>query len=134
MTTTKINLEEFVDRKVKVTKKPQDNHDGEVFEGKVEAANNEKNVLLLKVKGKASAVLILGFEIATIETVTSSDDDVTQTTLKPVKLNNVRRHLVNAHGWKLSAVNQLIDEEAFVQHTGLHEGPDAADIGHKHEG
>ena len=101
MTTTKINLEEYADRKVKVTKNGSDGHDGEVLEGKVEAANNEKNLLLLKVKGKSSAVLILGFEIAGIELVASSDDDVTQSTLKPVKLNNVRRHLVNAHGWGL---------------------------------
>jgi hypothetical protein len=133
MTTTKLNLEEYADRKVRVTKRGNDGHSGEVLEGKVEAANNEKNLLLLKVKGKSSAILILGFEIDTIESVSSSEDDVTQSTLKPVKLNNVRRHLVNAHGWGLKQINQLTDDEAFVQHTGLHEGPDAADLGHKHE-
>ena len=133
MATSTINLKEYEDQKVIVKYKEADGKTKPDLEGKVEAAHDDKGMLLIKPKGKSGAELVLKFEIASIELVTSSDDDLAQVTLKPVKLNNVRRHLVNYHGWGLKQVNQLGDDEALIQHTGLHEGPDAGDIGHKHE-
>lgn len=131
----KINLTDFQDRKVKVVKKTDGGKAAEVLEGRVEAANNDpgREMILLKVKGKSSGVPVFGFEIDKVELVASSDDDIKQVVLKPVKIATVRKHLVSQHGWTLSKANHLDDAEALLQHTGLHEGPDAADIGHRHE-
>jgi hypothetical protein len=117
--------ESYVDQKVKI----EYNDDKEAVEGKVEAASQK--VILLKVKGKASAILIFPHEIKSAELL--EQPGLQASTLKPVKGNTVKRHLLNFHGWTLSKVNDISEKEALVQHTGLHEGPGAADLGHTHK-
>jgi hypothetical protein len=114
-------------RKVRITRT-----DGDPLEGRAEAIS--RIGILLKVKGKSSTQLILQHEIADNGVLLIEEStDITQSVLQPVKLANVRRHLTTSHGWPLSEVNKLNDQEAFDQHTRLHEAENAADLGHRHE-
>lgn len=54
--------------------------------------------------------------------------------VKQVKVTNVRRHLLNHHGWLLTQINSMTDEEAMEAHTVLHGLESASNIGHIHRG
>lgn len=122
------DLSQYNDKKVIVTHKAKDGADGVETEGTVQTGNELG--LLIKPKGKTGLALINKDDIDDIKLVPSSAKALTRKTLKPVELGQARTHLAERHGYTLSQVNKMSEEEAFETHAGIdHE---AADLGHVH--
>lgn len=125
-------LAQFRNKRVKVVVNlPEKNEKGELaveMEGTVQAGNELG--LLIKPKGKVKFELIERGLIEEIVLVTEKSSELERTSLKPVKIGQARRHLMERHGYTLSQANALTEEEAMEIHEKIdHE---ADDLGHIH--
>ena len=97
-------------------------------EGTIQAANARGG--LLKPKGKSSYELIEMKEIEDVRLVETSVKPIKRKKLKPVEIGGARNHLAERHGYSLSEVNEMTEEDALTEHESIdHE---ASDIGHVH--
>jgi hypothetical protein len=125
-------LGEYQNKRVKVIRnlsEPDENGNGAVeIEGTVQAGNELG--LLIKPKGQVSFKLIDRAEIEDISLVADKSSELKRSKLKPVKVGQARRHLLERHGYKLTDVNGMTEEQAMEFHDSLdHE---ALDLGHVH--
>ncbi|HEY6021857.1 MAG TPA: hypothetical protein VIY48_18930 [Candidatus Paceibacterota bacterium] len=127
-----MDYEKYVDKKVVLTHNlSEPNADGnlaEEVEGTVMAVSGE--MLMLKPKGKTNPILI---ELANVERIDFAPEkakNLARKKLKIVQFGNARAHLLERHGYTLTEVNEITENEAFASHEDIdHE---AADLGHVH--
>lgn len=105
--------------------------DEEQIEGWIEAIGKNGVLLKRKKNSTGSAELLFPFEITGVQLLEIAEQ-IKQTELKPVTVKNVRKHLISHHGWYLSQVNKITDDEALEAHTALHDLEVAFDYGHHH--
>jgi len=116
---------EYAGKKVIVTVNLEDGTASEV-EGKVEVANQE--AILIKPKGKTRIDIIEASTIEEIRLAPEPAKKLTAKKLKPVELGRVRQHLLDRHGYRLSEISAMAEEQARE----FHEGLDHSDLGHVH--
>lgn len=127
MAGTTQDLTQFVDKKVVVVKNAEDGTSVEV-EGTVQSGNELG--LVIKPKGKTNFDIIQASDIEEVRLVESAQKSLTRRTLKPVKLEQARNHLLERHAYTLAQVNKMSDQQALDAHEGIdHE---ASDLGHVH--
>lgn len=120
-------LEQFKGKNVRVVL----SIDGEEVLGRVEAASPVG--IILKYKGSSRAILLENEEIKEIEL------DKKEAEVKPSELrwpinSTVRKHLASHHGYKLSSVNEMANDQGMLIHHELHKAEDADQLGHYHPG
>jgi hypothetical protein len=93
-------------------------------EGKVEAASTMG--VAFKPKGKGT-VIVLPSDVDAIEAA-AVVKKITRKSMLPVTLDNVRQHLVDRHGYKVSDIEQYTPEQALEFHSTL----EHAELGHDH--
>ena len=106
-----------------------DDHAGEKKEYKVEEAMG--NLVLLREKGKSSPQLVETEKILSLTPpAPKAPAPLKAKRLNPVDSEQVKRHLVDNHGYRVADINSLTVEQAVE----LHEGIDhkAEDLGHFH--
>lgn len=79
-------------------------------------------------RGRGVPVIVEGADILGFEATETRLRVVGKRTLREPKAATVRRHLADAHGWTLDAVNSLSDEAALNQHAKIDHGP----LAHEH--
>src|SRR4051812_43510634 len=121
MTTTateKVDYTQYQDKKVVLTVK--DDKDPEAvkeLEGTITTATPVG--ILFKARGRATADLILPDQIVAVE-LAPDNRKVTVKYIKPVQLGQVRTHLADRHGFLLSMLNTITEEEAVLIHDKQH--------------
>lgn len=98
-------------------------------EGTAEAANAAG--IMFKPKGRTSVEII---EIAKIERVQFAPEKPKDLKAKPlqlVKYGTARAHLLERHGYKISSVNALTEEQALRTHGEIEH--EAQELGHLHQ-
>jgi hypothetical protein len=93
-------------------------------EGKVEAASTMG--VAFKPKGKGS-IIVLPSDVESIEAA-AVIKKITRKSMLPASLENVRQHLVDRHGYKVSDIEQYTPEQALEFHNTLEHG----ELGHDH--
>ena len=106
-----------------------DTHPGENKEYKVEEAAN--GFIVLREKGKSSPALVKDEQVLSfIEPDPKPVPPLKARRQSPVDPSNVKRHLVDNHGYSVGQINAITIEEAVVLHDGIdHEG---LDLSHFH--
>ena len=99
------------------------------IEGTVEKAGDIG--ILIKPKGKVKLDLYEMGQIEDIRLAPESSVKIKPSTIRPVKLGQARKHLLDRHGVTLTEVNKLTEEEAFAYHEGVDHV--AEDLGHIHK-
>jgi hypothetical protein len=132
MTVTAVDLKQFTDKKVTLTRnldKPNDKGEtAEELEGTVMAVAGSG--VMFKPKGKTSATIIDLDDIEKIDYLETSSKKLTRKTLKVVTFGQARTHVLERHGLTLGQVNAMSEKDAFDWHAAIdHE---AADLGHVH--
>lgn len=94
-------------------------------EGKVEAASTMG--VAFKPKGKGT-VIVLPSDVEAIE-ASAVVKKITRKSMLPATLDNVRQHLVDRHGYKVSDIEQYTPEQALEFHNSLEHG----ELGHDHK-
>jgi hypothetical protein len=122
MTAATIDLKQYEGKKVLVTLVGED----EAIEGTLEGANSK--ALVFKRKGKAVVEFIEASELAKIELAPSQEAVLKAKRQDPVSIDNIKRHLVDRHGYSLADVNAMKSEDAF----SFHESIDHSPLGHFH--
>lgn len=129
MTAPAIDLSQYDNRKVLVR---FDSDEAELEKGTVTAATPLG--IIFKPYGKSNADLIPATRIRHIE-LQPDDTELKPRRVNPVTLSNVKRHLVDWHGYHLADVNAMTPEHALAFHEGTLEGvpsPDHNLLGHYH--
>lgn len=112
---------------------PEKNDKGEgavEIEGTVQVGNEIG--LLIKPKGQVNFKLVpLGeIEPGSIKLVQDKSTTIKASKLKPVKIGQARRHLLERHGFTLTKVNGLTEEDAAKLHDSIDHVE--SDLGHVH--
>lgn len=104
-------------------------HAGEMKEYKVEEAAG--GFVILREKGKSAPALIKEEDVLSFNPPAPKPPaPIKAKRMNPVEPDAVKRHLVDTHGYTVSAINSLTVEEAVELHEGIdHEG---LDLGHFH--
>lgn len=87
--------------------------------------------VMVRPKGKQQGELINLEDLAEenpIEVAAASVRDLKPQALKPVGVDDARKHLVERHGYKISDINQMSPTDAYT----FHEQLDHNDLGHNH--
>lgn len=95
----------------------------------VQAYNEANKMLMVRQKGRTMGFLL---EVADVVEIETDEDDVKpikQKKLKAVDTNTVRQHLADRHGYELTHVNSLTDEQAEEEHDAIDHG----NLGHTHQ-
>lgn len=121
-----INLPQYAGRKVLLTTKAEGG-DAETVEGTAEVAN-EKG-LIFRPKGRSRSSLVEAADIVSVEFAPTTSKTLEASRVLPVQPGRVRQHLLDRHGWSLTAVNGLSEDEAIERHNKI----DHSDLGHRHE-
>lgn len=103
--------------------------DGSVSEkeGKFEEASEVG--VAFKEKGKRDVDLLLPEEIEEVTAAPTKPKKLVQKKLKPATESTARQHLADRHGYDLTDLNEMSDEQAFSDHEEI----DHENLGHKHE-
>lgn len=96
------------------------------LEGKVESASEVG--MAFKEKGKRDLRLIEPSQIEEIDLAPEAPRKAPQKKLQQVSEKGARQHLLDRHGYLRSWANEVSDEEAFAEHSGI----DHSDLGHRH--
>lgn len=115
------DFSEFTDKKVTLQLT-----DNSTVEGTVEAGSAVG--VVFKEKGQRGTKLIEASQIAAIELVAEAPKKLKQRTLPIVTEGKVREHLIERHGYAVSEIEKLSEDDAKTFHDGL----DHSDLGHKH--
>ena len=87
--------------------------------------------IMVRPKGKQQGELIKLEDLAEenpIEVAAASIRDLKPQSLKPVSVDDARKHLVERHGYKISEINPMSPTDAY----SFHESLDHTDLGHNH--
>lgn len=123
MTTGTIDLTQYADKKVNIKLHDED----ETFPAMVESATAV--ALIFRRKGKSAVEMKTAEEVETIELQPEAERELKARRLDPVTLDNVKRHLVDRHGYSLASINALSSEAAY----NFHESEvDHSELGHYH--
>lgn len=117
-------LEQFDGKRVVVTHNTDNG--AEQIEGKVETGNALG--LLIKPKGKTNLQLILADTIEDVQYAAEPVRELKQKELAPIGYGQVRRHLLDRHGYTLKDINQMDEAQAHQFHNDL----DHSELGHTH--
>jgi hypothetical protein len=134
MTDAKVDLNAYVNKKIKFMYRPPRNSvDEQAREclGVVFLVNDAANAMLLKEHGAVMHRLIEldGIDYSTLVLVEEPPRELKQKTMPPVTLSGARFHLLHHHGGSLAGLNGWTDQEAFDAHNRV----DHSDHGHVHE-
>ena len=97
------------------------------FEGTVEAGSPIG--IVFRAKGKQGGELVEAKDILNIAEAVAGPKKLRQRTLPRVAEGKFREHLVDRHGYQISQIAELSEEEAEQFHSTL----DHTDLGHKHK-
>lgn len=122
MTIDASQLESFDGKDVLLTLDSEE----DAIEGRVESGSEVG--VAFKRKGKRDIDLILPGSIVSIELAPTKPTVIKTKSILVVPVERIRTHLVDRHGWNLSTVNALTNEEAELQHNKV----DHSDLGHEH--
>jgi hypothetical protein len=124
-----IQLDQYIGKRVVVVRNVNGENGPEAveIEGYVETANAKG--VLLKPKGKTQFDLIEADEIEKID-LAPEDTKLKARRINPVKLGQAKNHLLERHGYTLTQVNDMTEQEAFEFHLSLDHK--AEDLGHYH--
>lgn len=100
--------------------------EAEAFDATCEAANAK--AVMFKRKGKANVEFKNIDEIEKIELQDDAEPVVKARRLDLVTLSNIKRHLVDRHGYAVADVNAMKSADALA----FHEGIDHTPLGHFH--
>lgn len=102
--------------------------DGEesTLEGSVEAGSPVG--LVFKQKGKRNSMLFAKDQILEVTQLDSTPDDIRRRSMARVTKEKVRDHLADRHGYKISDVSRMSEDEAEKFHDSI----DHTDLGHWH--
>lgn len=123
MSAAVINLAEYTGKKVNVKLLNED----ETFPAVVEEAT--EFAAILRRKGKSALEMHPKDDIEEIELQPEHERELKARRLDPVTLDNVKRHLIDRHGYSLASVNPMSPESAYQFHN---EQVDHAELGHYH--
>lgn len=123
-----LGLEDFKGKFCTITLAEEDGTPGEPKEYLVEEANG--GFFILREKGKSSGGLIEGSRILSFEPPAKKVFPLKAKRLNPVDANAVKRHLLDAHGYRVSDINGLTEEQAVELHDGIDHKD--LDLGHFH--
>lgn len=123
MSAAVINLAEYTGKKVNVKLLNED----ETFPAVVEEAT--EFAAILRRKGKSALEMHPKDDIEEIELQPEHERELKARRLDPVTLDNVKRHLIDRHGYSLASVNPMSPEYAYQFHN---EQVDHAELGHYH--
>lgn len=122
MTAATIDLKQYENKKVIITLVGED----EPIEGTLEGASLK--AIAFKRKGKAVVEFIEVSDLTAVELAPSQEPTLKSKRQDPVSIDNIKRHLIDRHGYALADVNAMKSEDAF----SFHEGIDHAPLGHFH--
>lgn len=101
--------------------------DDDYVEGHVEKASEVG--LAFKPKGKRELTPVWPQDIEDIQVIEKAAPKLKQKKQLPLEDSRVKNHLVNVHGYYLSAVNAMTVEGAVKEHDSI----DHKDLGHNHD-
>lgn len=125
-----LDLELFIGKKVTISLSERTEGvevlPAETFDATVEAANDK--AVMLKRKGKAN-IEFLDAAVVTACTLQEAAEPVVKARRQdPVTIDNIKRHLVDRHGYAVADINKMAATDAY----SFHEGIDHAPLGHFH--
>lgn len=126
MSVTAEEITQYEGQKVVIVRNLPDSTEAVELEGTAEKANALG--VLLKPKGRQNFELIEMDEIEEIRFVSEKPKELKPADLKIVGYGNARKHLADRHGYTLSQIKDMAEEDALA----LHRQADHADISHVH--
>lgn len=135
MTTTssEIDFSQYVGQNIQfVHNLSEPNEKGESaveIEGNVQLVN--AGHMLVKPRGQVKFTMIALSEVENVSIVENTAKKFKANKLKPVKLGDVRRHLLDRHGVQITWANSCTEEQALAYHDSLDHA--ALDLGHVHQ-
>ena len=118
-TTDTLDLVDYDGKKVEL--KLHEWEDGQVEHGTV--ASGAPEMIAFKQKGKSSLQLIRKDQIEFIRLAAEAEPELKARRLNVVELHNVKRHLVDRHGYALADINKMSSEAALEFHDSLDHSP-----------
>lgn len=125
MTTAVINLEEYVGKKASFNL-TDDEGNVERIEGTIEATSDQ--FTFYKPKGKSNGLMVDTSKISDPALAPDTVAELKPRRLNPIAITNIKRHLVDRHGYSIADVDVMSPEDAFAFHEGLDHSP----LGHFH--
>lgn len=118
MTVAAETMDQYQGQKV-IARVTPENGEGDVesLEGKAEVAN--ESGLLLKVKGRSGLQLIALDRVEALEFAPETPKKIATKTVKVIGYGKVRQHLADRHGWTVSDLEEVSEEDALNTHQGL---------------
>lgn len=99
----------------------------EYVEAELIAANI--GAVMIRPRGKSNSTLIKAEQVVSITHVPAGPKKIKQKVLAEVGLDKARQHLVDAHGYAVSVINGITNEQGLATHNSI----DHADLGHRHK-
>lgn len=97
--------------------------------GRITAVNPNGKVYLFKPRSQRSTHMMESVDLVSVKLAGSATlRPVGQKALRPLTVNNARRHLADFHAWELGTLNTMSDELALEEHAKL----DHTELGHNH--
>jgi hypothetical protein len=124
-----VDYTQYVNKKVILTvKNPEDAEGSKEREGTIVTATPVG--IMFRDKGRTTSDILVPNEILGVE-LAPDNRKVTVKYIKEVELGNVRAHLADRHGFLLSVVNSMTEDEAQTVHNSQH-SEHGGDLGHIH--
>lgn len=117
---------QFEKKNVIIVKASPEGGDAVEVEAELQTAN--AGGILYREKGKSRLDLIPADEVIEVRLAPQEPAKVRIKKLAILALGKARQHLVTDHGYKVSEISKLSEDEAFAFHGGL----DHTDLGHAH--
>jgi hypothetical protein len=104
--------------------------DGEQVELEGTAETVNELAILFKPKGKAKLDIIEAENIVGVRYAPEKPKTLKAKSLLPIQYGQARQHLIDRHGYTLSDINAMTEEQAYNFHKELDHK--ASDLGHVH--
>lgn len=104
-----------------------ENGEAQEIEGTIDSVT--AGAFILRPKGKTKVELIEDDDVLEIKDAPTPTKALKAKSLKPIELGQARAHLLDRHGYKLSDINALSEQEAFDFHATV----DHSELGHNHD-
>ncbi|ADD80853.1 gp067 [Rhodococcus phage ReqiDocB7] len=123
------DLEDFKGKICTIVLRDDEGNEGEAKEYQVVEANG--GMYILREKGKSATELVTSDRIADWKAPERKPAKLRAKRLNPVTAENVKRHLLDNHAYRVADINELSSEDALDLHNEIdHEG---LDLGHFHD-
>lgn len=128
-----VNLKAWTDDAQLISKSTVIEEDGGLshieVSGRITVVNQVGGVFLFKPRSQRTTHMLETDKVTDVELAASVTlRPVGQKSLRPLNVQNARRHLADFHAWALGTLNQMSDEVALQEHEAL----DHTDLGHNH--